>query len=113
LLRELGAERFGGRHGRELFDPEFFERALDPRGLLELSERDPEAALAVLETIRELGGRGRWRYERNILHREVTERLLDPRRLLRLSEHNPPAALAMLRVVRELGGEEALERYGP
>ena len=35
---------------------EFFERMLDPRRLLKLSERSPEAALAYIQVLRELGG---------------------------------------------------------
>ena len=37
LMREFGGGRFLERYGGKMFHPEFFERALDPRHLLEIS----------------------------------------------------------------------------
>jgi hypothetical protein len=110
LLRDVGrgASRFADRHLHSL---ELSERALHPRDLLELSERNPEGALAYIQMLRQLGG-GRFleRYFERELGPEFFERLFHPGHLLELSERNPEGALAYVQMLRELGGGSFLER---
>ncbi len=91
------------------FADEFYNRAFDPRYLLELSERNPEAALAWVQMMKEFGG------ERVLNRRsqEFFERASHPRYLLELSERNPEAALAWVKMMKEFGGERVLHRLGP
>jgi hypothetical protein len=111
LSDELSGERFFERYGIQQFDPEFFERALDPRYLLEMSERKPQAALAWVELSKEmLGGRFLKRYEGKLFPRKFFERTIDSGYLVDLSERNPEAALAWVHLVGEVGEEEFLER---
>ncbi len=59
LLREVGRASVRSRSIHlNRTPPDFFERALDPRHLLELVKRNPEGALAYVETLRELAGEG-------------------------------------------------------
>jgi len=106
LLREIGGTGTRLNYARKRdMPPRFFDRMLDPRHLLELSERNPEDALAYLQILRELGG---GRYFDEFLGRrmdpELIDRMFHPRHLLELSERNPEGALAYLQVLRELGG---------
>jgi len=112
LAKKFGGGQFLERYEGKLFHPDFMEQVLDPRYLVELSERNPEAALAWLQLARELGG-GRFLegYEGKLFHPDFMERVLDPRYLLELSERNPESALAWLQLVRELGGGRFLEGY--
>ena len=57
LLRDVGGASglFQSSHLRRI-SPEYFERVSDPRRLLELAQRNPEAALAYLQILHELGG---------------------------------------------------------
>jgi hypothetical protein len=115
FIREVSNTHYrieGFRRGMR-FGEEFFERVLDPRYLLELSERNPEAALAMLQLARQLGGGRSLEHfvTRSRFGEEFFERVLDPRYLLELSERNPEAALAMLQLARELGGERFLEHF--
>lgn len=111
VVRDLGIEPF--REANRKFFHEFFERALDPRRLLDLSERHPQAALDWLRLMREVGGRAFLdRYSRKGFPSDFFERALDPRYLLELSERNPEAALALVQLARELAGEYFLGRYG-
>lgn len=110
LVRDIASAGVGFRDRR--VHPDFFDRILDPRHLLELSERNPEAALAYLQILQELGG---GRYFERFVEREMEsgffDRMLDPRHLLELSERNPAAALAYLQILRELGGGKYFERF--
>jgi hypothetical protein len=99
----------GGESFLRRLEPEFFERAFHPRHLLELSERNPEAALAWMQLLREVGGESFLRR----LEPEFFERAFHPRHLLELSERNPEAALAWVRLLREMGGESFLRRLEP
>jgi hypothetical protein len=95
------------------FISELFERAFHSRrlleSLLELVERNPEAAIAWVRTAHELGGKGFFRH----LDPQLFERAFHPRYLLELSERNPEAALAWLQLARELGSRGRLRRFDP
>jgi hypothetical protein len=112
LAREVGrASRLSPFMDRNRLPPEFFERMFDVRHLIDISERDPEAALAYLQVVRELGGgRHLERFVEREMGPEFFERMFHPRHLIELSERNPEAALAYLQVVRELGGGRHFER---
>ena len=90
----------------------FSERVYDSRYLLELSERNPEAALAWVQLVRELGG-GRFveDFARERIHPRLYERAFNPNYLLKLSEHNPVTALFWLQCVLDLGGMKFLEEH--
>ena len=90
-------------------EPEFFERALHPRQLLELAERSPESALALIQVMREIGG---GRFLRH-LQPEFFERAFHPRQLLELVERSPESALAWIQVMREIGGDSFLRHLEP
>jgi hypothetical protein len=109
VVRARGLSPFNHRRG---IAPEFFERVVDPRYLLELSERSPKGALAYLQIMREMGG---GRYFERLVERdmgpEFFERLFHPRHLLDLSERNPEVALVYLQILREMGGGQYFERF--
>jgi hypothetical protein len=86
--------------------PEFFERMFHPRQLMELIERNPEAALAYLQVLRELVRGEFFGHIERELGPQFFERMFHPRQLMELTERNPEAALAYLQVLRELGGGE-------
>lgn len=113
LVRELGGIRFLERFDKKGMHPEFIERALDPRYILDLSELNPEAALVWLKLARELCGvRFVKHFDQKFLQPDLFERAIETRDILRLIEQNPAAALYWLQLIRELGGERYLERYG-
>jgi len=113
LVRELGGIRFLDRFEKNGMHPELFERVLDPRYLLELSERNPEAALVWLQLAKELnGGRFVKHFEHKFLQPELFDRTIETNDLLSLIEQNPEVALIWLQLIREMGGERYLERYG-
>jgi len=107
LARHLGGWRFLERHEGKIFPPEFIDRGLDPRHLLELSEHSPQAALAWVQLIRELGG-GRF-FERH--GAEFFERAFETKHLPELIERHPEVALAWLQLLREFGGGRFTERF--
>ena len=112
LMRDIGGGMFSEFVDRRGIHPEMFERIFHPRQLLELSERNPEGALAYVQLLREIGG-GRFleRYSEKEMGPEFFERMFHPKQLLELSERNPEGALAYLQLVREIGGDRFLERY--
>jgi hypothetical protein len=109
LLREI-RERGGRRHVRTI-DRAMFKRKLHPRQLLEISEQNPEGALAYLQILSELGG---GRHLEQFFDREMEpaffERLLHPLQLLEICERNPEGAVSYLQILRELAGERRFER---
>jgi hypothetical protein len=112
LVRELGGIRYLERENKGMH-PEIFDRVLDPRSLLELSERNPEAAFVWLQLTRELSGkRFNKHFEHKFLQPELFEQVIEPLDLLRLSEQNLEATLFWLQLMWELGGERYLERFG-
>jgi hypothetical protein len=113
LFKEIGGAGALFRHARNRdIDPKFLDRILDPRHLLELSERNPEGALAYLQVLRDLGG-GRYLEEHAGRRRDpkLIDRMFDPRDLLKLSERNPEGALAYLQILRKLGGRRYFEEF--
>jgi hypothetical protein len=89
-------------YGRELFHPEFMERALDPRYLLELSERNPEATLLWLQLILEVGGQ-RFLKKRG---KEFFVRAFDRFVSARPLRHKPSALAVALRLARVIESPE-------
>jgi hypothetical protein len=92
-------------------DSDFFDRMFHPRRLLELSERNPEEALAYLQIIHELGGVRFSDLHIDQIDPEFLERMFHPGRLLELSERNPEGALAYIQILRELDGGGFLHNY--
>jgi hypothetical protein len=111
LFREMSGSgalfRFGDRMPKK-----FLDRAIDPRYLLELSEHNPEGALAYLQILQVLGGRGLLEEFFGQQQEEFIHRIFDPRQLLELNERNPEATLAYLQILRELGGGRFKEFVG-
>jgi len=114
LFREIRGSGSLSRyaHWSDMYQ-KFFDRMFDPRQLLELSDLNPEGALAYLQILRELGG-GRYFEEffaRRMPPEEFFERIFHPRQLLELSEHNLEGALAYLQILRELVGGRFFEEF--
>jgi hypothetical protein len=110
----MGGGRFFEYRGRKSpHIDELFGRVFDPRYLLELTDRNPEAALAWLQLAREMrGGQFLEYFGRDPLHNQkVLERVLDPRYLFGLSERNPEAALAWLQLAREMTDGHYFEHF--
>ena len=78
-----------------MLPPEFFERALDPRRLLELSERNPEAAMAMLQLVREFAGE----HFRKDFNLERFEAAFSNPLAARLLREKPASFAVMLRLV--------------
>ncbi len=83
------------------------ETLFQPRYVIELAERNPEAALSCIQLIREFIGE-RWLGQHRT--RELMERILYPPRFLEFAEHDPEAALSYLKLAREVNGEAWLRR---
>src|SRR5262249_3748500 len=94
---------FGSSPRLGRFPPEFFNRMIDPRRLLELSQASVNAALAWIQVARTLG-RGWLRHYRP----EHFERAFDPEVLNRLS---PELALASLLLAWETEGTEVIRHF--
>ena len=108
LIREFCDADSTKHYNPKMFHHEFFERLLDLRHLLELSQHNPEAALSLVELAWELGG-GRLseRYAE-----EFRERKLDSsHHFVKLTERNPAAALVWLQIVRKFSGKHFVERF--
>ena len=113
LMRDIGGGgMFSEFVNRHRIHPKMLERMIHPGRLLELSERNPEAALAYFQLLQEMGG---WRvleqYSEKEMGPKFFERMFHPRQLLELSERNPEGALAYVQLLREIGGGRLLERY--
>lgn len=95
------------------FGREMFEFAFHRKHPMELMEHDPDAWMAWLELIQDMGG-GRFLEpsQRNFFHPELFGRALDLRHLLKLSERNPEGVLAFVQLARKLGGGRFFERHG-
>ncbi len=112
LFREIGRSGILFSYTNRI---NIFDRVIDPRHLLVLSERNPESALIYLQVLRELGGA---RYFEEFIDSKmgskIIRRIFDSPYLLELSGGNPEGALSYLKVLRELGGSRYFEefRYG-
>jgi hypothetical protein len=104
LLHELERASFS-----RLGDRRFFESALDLRILLELAERKPEAASALVQLARKFGGE-------RILERadpEFVERLFNPQHFMELLLSNSDVALKWVQLFREVGGSRIFRHMDP
>lgn len=93
------------------FHPKFFDRIINPRHLKDFAMKNPEAAMAYLQTVREVSG-GRYRDDHfaRVIGHEVIDRMYNPRHLPKLSERSPDAALHYLQTLRDLGSERNFKR---
>jgi len=113
LFREIGAigdvSRFTGRRG---LHPEHFDRIFHPRRLLEIIDRNPDAGLAYIRIMRELGGvRDFERYVDGEMGNEFLKHTFHPHRLLEKVERNPEVAVTYLQILRELRGGRTFEMF--
>ncbi|HXS02491.1 MAG TPA: hypothetical protein VN724_18105, partial [Pyrinomonadaceae bacterium] len=95
-----------------LLTSEFVRRVLDPRYLVDLSERDPEGTLALLQTIRELSDTQLVESHGKRLHIGFFKRFLERPHLFREMNRNPELAFAWLALLLDLGGEDIVPRAG-
>ena len=109
LIRDAsGAYSFSDFFDHRRFSPNFLDRLFSPRHLLEMSENNPERALAYIQVAHELGGdQSLGRYTKKVAP-EIVRGLLDSGRLLEFSGINPDGALAYIRMFKEVGGGRTL-----
>ncbi len=89
-------------------DPDFVKRIFDPRYMLKMSQRSPEAALAWIQLAKEIRGESFLRG----MDPDFVKRIFHPRYMLEIGEWNPEVALAWIQFACEVGAKSFLERYG-
>jgi hypothetical protein len=111
LLREVSGPWLSSHQMERTLHPAIVERVFHPSQLIELIERNPEAALEYVQLARELSGRYFERFIGTEVDSQFFERAFHPLRLMELVERSPQGALAHLQIIRELGGGQYLERF--
>lgn len=96
------------QEGRAMHTERMIVDLFDPRFIVELATRSPEAALSCVQLVREFFGERWFSHYRG---RDLMERVLYPPRLMEFAEREPAIVLTYLQLAREVGGETWVRRY--